>query len=93
MNDQTKGTVVLEPSDVESAFARVAVAAFTYYPEKTIDEPGYVIDEDVDWAMEPLRSMDSRERARWRERVIAVISDPDCDRRAFIADFMALAEQ
>ena len=91
MNDQTKGTTVLDRSEVENAFARVAVAAFTYYPEKSIDEPGYVIDEDVDWAMEPLRSMDTADRVHWRMRVVAVISDPASDRQAFIADFMALA--
>lgn len=93
MKDQTKGTTVLDRSEVETAFARVAVAAFTYYPEKSVDEPGYVIEEDVDWAMEPLRSMDADERAHWRERVSAVISDVASDRQAFIADFMALAEK
>lgn len=93
MKDQTKGTRVLDRSEVENAFARVAVAAFTYYPDKSIDEPGYVIDEDVDWAMEPLLSMDAAEVAQWRERVSAVISDPACDRQAFTADFMALAAE
>ncbi|MGA1827898.1 hypothetical protein [Microbacterium sp.] len=92
MKDLTKGTTVLDRSDVENAFARVAVAVFTYYPEKIIEEPGYVVDEDVDWAMEPLRSMDAGALDQWRGRVNAVISDPTCDRRAFIADFMALAE-
>ena len=93
MRDQTKGITVLDRSEVENAFARVAVAAFTYYPGKSIYEPGYVIDEDVDWALEPLRSMDTADRVHWRERFSAVISDPASDRRAFIADLMALAEE
>ncbi len=84
---------MLDRSEVENAFARVAVAAFTYYADKSIDEPGYAIDEDVDWALEPLRSMDAGALDQWRGRVNAVISDPTCDRRAFIADFMALAEE
>lgn len=93
MKDQTRGSVMLDRSEVENAFARVAVAAFTYYADKSIDEPGYAIDEDVDWALEPLRSMDADDRGHWRERVSAVISDPASDRQAFIADFMALAEE
>ena len=50
------------------------------------------MDEDVDWAMGPLRAMDADEFERWRARVSAVISDASRDRRAFLADLMSLAE-
>lgn len=93
MNEQTKGTAMLDRSDVEAALARIAVAAFTYYPEKTIEEPGYVVDEDVEWAMGPLRAVDAVAREQWEQRISAVISDPSADRRAFIADLMELAEE
>lgn len=92
MNTDPKGTAVIDRSDVEAALARVAVAAFTYYPEKSADEPGYVIEEDVEWAMEPLRMLDHEAREVWWRRVTAVIADPAADRRAFVADLMALAE-
>lgn len=93
MNTQPKGAAVLDRSDVEAALARVAVAAFTYYPEKGIEEPGYVVDEDVEWAMEPLRLLDAQGREEWWRRFTAAIADPSTDRRAFIADLMALADE
>ena len=91
MNSQNKGSAVPQQFKVEVAFARVAVAAFTYYPEKSVEEPGYVVDEDVEWALEPIHEMDAADLGYWRERVRAVISDPTADRRAFLGDFMALA--
>mgnify|MGYP000037979605 CR=1 FL=1 len=93
MNTQSKGAAVLDRSDVEAALARVAVAAFTYYPEKGIEEPGYVVDEDVEWAMEPLRLPDDQAREEWWLRFTAAIADPAADRRTFISDLMALADE
>ena len=92
MNDNSQARPALNRSDVEAALARIAVATFTYYPEKATEEPGYVVEEDVDWAMGPLRVMDAAQYERWRARVIAVISDASHDRRAFLADLMGLAE-
>lgn len=91
MNTQSKGAAVLDRSEVEAALARVAVAAFTYYPEKGIEEPGYVVEEDVEWAMEPLRALDDRTRGEWWQRFTAAIADPAVDRRGFVAELMALA--
>lgn len=93
MNTQLKGAVVLDRSHVEAALARVAVAAFTYYPEKGIEEPGYVVDEDVEWAMEPLGTLDDRMREEWWSRFTAAIAISATDRRTFIADLMALADE
>ncbi|MAM53906.1 MAG: hypothetical protein CMH35_03505 [Microbacterium sp.] len=92
MNDNSQARPALNRSDVEAALARIAVATFMYYPEKATEEPGYLVDEDVDWAMGPLRAMDADEFERWRARVSAVISDASRDRRAFLADLMSLAE-
>lgn len=91
MNDHTKGVPVLNQSDVDVMLARVAVAAFTYYTEKSVEEPGYAVDEDVEWALEPIRAMETVDLGYWRDRVRRVISDPAADRRAFLADLMALA--
>ncbi len=92
MSVDSKGTVVIDRSDAEAVLARVAVAAFTYYPEKGVDEPGYAVEEDVEWAMERLRMLDPEARAEWWLRVTEVIADPAADRQAFVADLMALAE-
>ncbi|MCK6065776.1 MULTISPECIES: hypothetical protein [Microbacterium] len=93
MNTQPKGAAVLDRSDVEAALARVAVAAFTYYPEKGSEEPGYAVEEDVQWAMEPLLQLNTEDRADWWQRFTAVIADPAANRRAFITELMRLAEQ
>lgn len=91
MNTRPKEPAVIDRSDAEAALARVAVAAFTYYPEKHTDEPGYVVEEDVEWAVEPLRMLADEAREQWRRRVIRVIVDPAADRQTFVADLMALA--
>ena len=92
MSTDPKGSAVIDRSDVEAALARVAVAAFTHYPEKSVEEPGYVVEEDVEWAMEPLRMLDHEAREEWWRRFTEVIADPAADRRAFVADLMALAD-
>lgn len=92
MNILTRGAVVfLEPEVVDTVLARVASATFAYYPGKNVEEVGYTVYEDVDWAMAPARGLDPLVRAEWRRRIAEVISNPDADRRAFIADLRALA--
>lgn len=93
MNTQSKGSAVIDRSDLERALARVAVAAFTYYPGKELEEPGYVVDEDVQWAMEPMGVLANEQQAEWRDRFTAVIADPTVDRRKFLSDLMALANE
>lgn len=93
MNAYTKGaTAMLDRSHAEAILARVAVAAFTHYPDKAAQEVGYTVDEDVDWVMQKARAMDPSIVAEWRTRIAEVILNPDADRRTFIADLMALAE-
>ena len=91
MSESTKGAAVLDRSQAEAILARTATAAFAYYPGKEAEEPGYTIDEDVDWVMEAGRAIDPAQVAEWRRRVGEVICDPQADRRAFVADLMALA--
>jgi len=92
MNEQLKGIgSMLDRSDVEAVLARVAVAAFTYYPEKSVEEPGYTIDEDIEWSMERARALEPLLAGALRRRIAEVISDPSADRRAFVADLLALA--
>ena len=93
MTTQQIGTrTMIERSTVETVLARVAVAAFQYYPSKATDELGWTVEEDVDWALAPLRSLPAGQNEEWRHRVREVLVNQAADRRAFTADLMALAE-
>lgn len=75
---------MLDRSQVDAVIYRVAVASFTYYPTKPVTEPGYTVEEDLDWCMRPLRHLPPEEHAELRHRVLELITDPGADRQAFI---------
>jgi hypothetical protein len=75
---------MLDRSQVDATIYRVAVAAFTYYPDKQIAEPGYTVDEDLDWCMRPLRHLPQDDRAELRGGIHELITTPSADRQAFI---------
>jgi hypothetical protein len=91
---QQKGiSTMLDRSQIDATVFRVAVAAFTYYPEKPAREPGYTLDEDLDWCMRPLRHLPDAHRGELREHVSALITDPVADRQAFIRRLQRYAEE
>jgi len=63
---------------------RVALCAFTYYPDKAEQEPGYSIDNDVAWCTAPLKRLPSAELVELRGMVRNLIADQAADRRDFI---------
>lgn len=75
---------MLDRSQIDATVFRVAVAAFTYYPEKPAREPGYTLDEDLDWCMRPLRHLPDAHRLELREHITSLVTDPTADRQAFI---------
>ena len=75
---------MLDRSQIDATIFRVAVAAFTYYPEKAAREPGYTLDEDLDWCMRPLRQLPEAYRHKLREHISLLVTDPVADRQAFI---------
>lgn len=75
---------MLDRSQVDATVFRVAVAAFTYYPEKAASEPGYTLDEDLDWCMRPLRHLPQTHQRELREHISSLVTDPTADRQAFI---------
>lgn len=82
---QPKGIrTMLDRSQLDATVFRVAVAAFTYYPDKPHREPGYTLDEDLDWCMRPLRKLSENLRRELREHISALVTDPAADRQAFI---------
>lgn len=91
MSTVTKGDRMIDRADTEASLARVAFAAFLYHPTKHLDEPGWTVDEDIDWALTPLRALDPTVREMWRDRIREAITNPAADRQAFIADLTALA--
>lgn len=91
MSDMNSTVPRIDQRQADEVVYRVAYAAFTYYPEKPDVEPGYHVDEDVDWAVEPVRALEPLRLAALRDRVREVISNPTADRRAFIRYTSALA--
>jgi hypothetical protein len=83
---------MLDRSQVDAVIYRVAVAGFTYYPDKHVAEPGYTADEDLDWCMRPLRQLPEEDRAELRQRILELITNPSADRQAFIRHLKSFAE-
>jgi hypothetical protein len=84
---------MVDRAEAEAVINITAGAAFTYYPDKALNEPGYTLDEDLDWAVGPLRAIDPLSLESWRRRIAVMITDPTADRQSFIADVLALAEE
>jgi hypothetical protein len=84
-------TTMLDKSQAEAVIYRVAVTAFTYYPDKHVAEPGYTIDEDLDWCMRPLRHLPQDDLAELRRRILELVTDPSADRQAFIRQVKSFA--
>jgi hypothetical protein len=84
-----EGIAMIDRSVVEALLYRVAYAALDHYPAKPVDEPGYTIDEDLDWCLQAL-DLPGKELDGLRERIRAVITDPTGHRQQFVRDLNAL---
>lgn len=87
-NARMGGIAMIDRAHVDDVIYRVAVSSFLYYPTKSIDEPGYTIDEDLDWC---LALLPVARREEFRDRIRTLISDPDADRRSFVRDIRRLS--
>jgi len=81
---------MLDRSEAESLLYRVASAALSYYPDKPTLEPGYTIDEDIDWCLRPLSHLPAHHLQTLRARIADIITDPTAQRQAFVRDVNAL---
>lgn len=81
---------MLDRAEAEAVIYRTAVAAFSWYPTKHQEEPGYSIQEDIDWCVEPLGDLFLPHRRGLSDRIRQLITDPTADRRSFVRDLMAL---
>jgi hypothetical protein len=84
---------MLDRSQLDATVFRVAVAAFTYYPDKPHREPGYTLDEDLDWCMRPLRPLSESVQLELRQHISALVTDPAADRQAFIRKLHRYTEE
>lgn len=88
-----RDTPMFERDAAESALFRLAVASLSYYPEKTIEEPGYTLDEDLVWCIEPLAQLPETFERALRERMREVIVDPTAHRQTFTRDLLHLVSK
>ncbi|GAA1979130.1 hypothetical protein [Microbacterium pumilum] len=83
---------MIDRADAEAVIYRVAVSAFAYYPDKATKEPGYTVDEDVEWSLEPVSALDSAQTAELEDRIREAITSLACDRQGFIQYVLGLAD-
>lgn len=82
---------MLDRTQADATIYRVAIASFTHYPDKHIKEPGYTLNEDLDWCMRPLRHLPQEERDQLRTQIVELITEPTADRQAFIKHLKSLS--
>ena len=82
--------IMLDRAAAEAARWRIAVSAFEYYPDKHLDEPGYTVNEDVTWCIEPLTGLPDAELEQMRATIRTLITTPTSDRQAFIRHLATL---
>ena len=83
---------MIDRAQTENVMRRVAISAFQYYPTKHLDEPGYSVDEDVIWCLEPLAALPATELDGLRATVELLITTPTANRRPFIRYLARLSE-
>ncbi len=84
---------MIDRAHTETTLWRTAVSAFSYYPTKHVDEPGYTVDEDIAWCLEPLNEVDQTALARLADLLAAAIVDPTAHRTALTKELERLADR
>ena len=82
-----EGLAMLDRTEAEALVYKIAVAALSYYPGKTEEEPGYTIDEDIDWCLGGFHGPSGE---GMRDRIRELIIDPTSHRSDFVRDVMGL---
>jgi hypothetical protein len=81
---------VAERDLVDDVLQRTGLAALMYYPELQVDEPAYVVGDDVEWCLEPLNGLPAGELESLRDVVSRTIVDPTVHRGKLFAALRAL---
>ncbi|MFK4806220.1 hypothetical protein ACI3KX_10150 [Microbacterium sp. ZW CA_36] len=82
----------LDRADTDAALYRVAICAFTYHPDKHLDEPGYQLAEDLAWCLAPLAGLPTTQLAVLRDTIATLITTPTADRQSFIRALATLSD-
>jgi hypothetical protein len=75
-----KGHIMIDRAQAEAAIYRIAFAALTFYPDKSEAEPGFTIDEDLEWALQPVLDLPPTEFDLVRDLARAAIAEPTAHR-------------
>lgn len=67
---------------------RIALTALLYYPEITVDDPSYQLEDEVDWCIESLGSSD---REMLRDLVVRTVVNPTEYRTRLFSRLMEMA--
>jgi hypothetical protein len=84
---------MVDRAHTETTLWRTAVSAFSYYPTKPVDEPGYTVGEDATWCLEPLSAVDQPVFLRLSDLVASAIVDPTAHRVALTKELERLADR
>ena len=84
--------MIFDRSDAEAVIFRAALVAFTYYPDKHLDEPGWTIDEDLAWCAESMAALPAETQQELRQELRMLVTDSTRDRQEFIKFVLSLAD-
>ena len=89
--DTIKGAgMIFDRSDGEAVIFRAALVAFTYYPDKQLDEPGWTIDEDLAWCAESMEALPAETQQELLHELRMLVTDSTRDRQGFIKHVLSL---
>ncbi|WP_137845793.1 hypothetical protein [Microbacterium sp. 2FI] len=88
--DTTKEAGMFDRSDAEAVIFHAAIVAFTYYPDKHLDEPGYTLDEDLEWCAGTMTDLPAGTRQELVDEIRMLAAEPTRDRQGFIKKVLSL---
>lgn len=88
-----EGSDMIDRAHAEATTYRAAVCALTYTASKPVDEPGWTLDEDLDWCLAPLADMPGLDLPALRAQLAAAITDPTAHRARLLASLDALVDE
>lgn len=76
--------------DIDDVLQRVAMTALGYYPQIHIDEPEYLLGDEVRWCLEPLGTLPPDDGATLEHLVGETIIDPTAHREQMFGELLSL---
>jgi hypothetical protein len=92
LDSSEEAGMTFDREHAEAVIFNAAFVAFTYYPEKYLDEPGYTIEEDLAWCAESMAQLPVEAQKELLDELRMLVTDPTRDRQCFIKRVMSLVE-